>query len=119
MVAAVPGAGQRGVLVQLTDHRNAATPVEVTDLFDSVAERERLHRPRWLWPSTAELYPRLLLAGVRVERCHDLELAEALLLGAEGHWGEPRSLISAAARADGLPVPPDPLPRQPGTTRPG
>ncbi|HEY2672557.1 MAG TPA: hypothetical protein VGJ07_19565, partial [Rugosimonospora sp.] len=32
---------------------------------------------RLLWTSTAECYPRLLRAGVRVARCHDLELTEA------------------------------------------
>ena len=54
------------------------------------------------------MYPRLLRSGVRVERCHDLELTEALLLGCEGRWGEPRSLAAAWARLAGLPVPRDP-----------
>jgi DNA polymerase-1 len=63
---------------------------------------------RLLWTSTAECYPRLLRAGVRVERCHDLELAEALLLGHAGRWGEPRSLAAGWARLTGAPVPPDP-----------
>ena len=63
---------------------------------------------RWLWASTAEVYPALLDAGVRVDRCHDLELTEALLLGAEGRWGHPRGLAAAVARLAGRPVPPDP-----------
>jgi DNA polymerase I len=63
---------------------------------------------RWLWASTAEAYPALLRTGWRVERCHDLELTEALLLGAEGRWGQPRSVAAALARSRGGPVPPDP-----------
>ncbi|GAB3939808.1 hypothetical protein GCM10027614_22520 [Micromonospora vulcania] len=50
-------------------------------------------------------------AGVRVERCHDVELTEALLLGHAGRWGEPRSLAAAWARLSGAAVPPDPPPR--------
>src|SRR4051794_3293420 len=76
-----------------------------------VAERETADQPRWVWASTAEIYPGLLRAGVRVARCHDLELTEALLLGHEGRWGAPRSLAAARARLLGLPVPPDPPPR--------
>ena len=36
------------------------------------------HRPRWVW-DTAAVYPALLAAGVRVERCHDLRLARSIL----------------------------------------
>ncbi|MFG2481239.1 bifunctional 3'-5' exonuclease/DNA polymerase [Streptomyces virginiae] len=66
---------------------------------------------RWVWRSTAAVYPRLLAAGVRVERCHDIEDAELLLLGHEGRFGEPRSAAAAWARLTGAPVPPDPRPR--------
>lgn len=66
---------------------------------------------RVVWGSTAAAYPALLRAGRRVERCHDLELTEALLLGYDGRWGEPRSLAAAHARLTGAPVPPDPPPR--------
>ncbi|WP_203921929.1 bifunctional 3'-5' exonuclease/DNA polymerase [Rugosimonospora africana] len=69
---------------------------------------------RVLWASTADCYPRLLRAGFRVARCHDLELTEALLLGHAGRWGEPRSLAAAWARLTGAPVPPDP-PSRPAT----
>ncbi|MZE51968.1 bifunctional 3'-5' exonuclease/DNA polymerase, partial [Streptomyces sp. SID5770] len=55
------------------------------------AVRDRPEVARWVWRSTAEVYPRLLAAGVRVERCYDVEDAEQLLLGAEGRLGEPRS----------------------------
>jgi DNA polymerase-1 len=63
---------------------------------------------RWIWPDTTTLYPALVRAGVRVDRCHDLALTEGLLLAYEGHWGEPRALAAAWARLRGLPVPPDP-----------
>ncbi|MFJ5806654.1 bifunctional 3'-5' exonuclease/DNA polymerase [Streptomyces sp. NPDC093093] len=63
---------------------------------------------RWVWRSTAAVYPRLLAAGVRVERCYDIENAELLLLRHEGRFGEPRSAAAAWARLEGRPVPPDP-----------
>ena len=60
---------------------------------------------RWVWPSGAELYPALLRAGVRVARCHDVALAERLLLGREGRADEPATLAAAHARLRGAPVP--------------
>src|SRR5690606_21003835 len=50
----------------------------------------------------------IFATGVRVERCHDIEVAETLLLGHEGRYGEPRSAAAALARLRGGPVPPDP-----------
>ncbi|MET9320886.1 bifunctional 3'-5' exonuclease/DNA polymerase [Streptomyces sp. NPDC003038] len=72
---------------------------------------------RWVWRSTAAVYPRLLAAGVRVERCYDVEDAELLLLGHEGRIGEPRSAAAAWARLTGGPVPADPPQRaaEPGS----
>ncbi|MFE1842220.1 bifunctional 3'-5' exonuclease/DNA polymerase [Streptomyces sp. NPDC059515] len=72
------------------------------------AVRSRPGVTRWVWRSTAEVYPLLLATGVRVERCHDIEVAETLLLGHEGRYGEPRSAAAALARLRGGPVPPDP-----------
>ncbi|MFE1923947.1 bifunctional 3'-5' exonuclease/DNA polymerase [Streptomyces asoensis] len=72
------------------------------------AVRERPDVTRWVWRSTAEVYPRLLATGVRVERCYDVEDAETLLLGHEGRSGEPRSAAAALARLRGGPVPADP-----------
>jgi DNA polymerase I len=85
----------------------------VAELASAVRAREAAEHPRWLWAATAELYPSLLRAGVRVRRCHDVELTEALLLGHAGRWGEPRALAAAWARLTGRPVPPDPPPRLP------
>ncbi len=110
-VAVVPVRGGGGLLRPLTGAGAPAGPADrVTDLVAAVRQREREAPggPRWVWAVTAEVYPGLLRAGVRVGRCHDLALTEALLLGYEGHWGEPRSLPAAWARASGLPVPADP-----------
>ncbi|MFV0134533.1 bifunctional 3'-5' exonuclease/DNA polymerase [Streptomyces sp. HMX87] len=84
------------------------------------AVRSRPDVGRWVWRSTAEVYPRLLAAGVRVERCYDIEDAEILLLGHEGRYGEPRSAAAALARLRGGPVPPDPpqRPAEPGAQSP-
>ncbi|MFG2311409.1 bifunctional 3'-5' exonuclease/DNA polymerase [Streptomyces sp. NPDC048566] len=81
------------------------------------AVRTRPEVDRWVWRSTAEVYPRLLAAGVRIERCYDLEAAETLLLGHAGRLGEPRSAAAALARLRGGPVPPDPPQRsaEPGS----
>ncbi|GAB1328384.1 bifunctional 3'-5' exonuclease/DNA polymerase [Streptomyces sennicomposti] len=88
------------------------------DLAEAVRSRPQV--TRWVWRSTAEVYPRLLTAGVRVERCYDIEDAETLLLGHEGHHGEPRSAAAALARLRGGPVPPDPpqRPAEPGAQSP-
>ncbi|MEY9993217.1 DNA polymerase-1 [Streptomyces sp. V4I8] len=85
------------------------------DLAEAVRGRPEV--ARWVWRSTAEVYPRLLATGVRVERCYDIEDAETLLLGHEGRYGEPRSAAAALARLRGRPVPPDPpqRPAEPGS----
>lgn len=84
------------------------------------AVRSRPEVTRWVWRSTAEVYPRLLATGVRVARCYDVEDAETLLLGHEGRHGEPRSAAAALARLRGGPVPPDPpqRPADPGAQSP-
>lgn len=85
------------------------------DLVAAVRAREGAD-VRWVWRSTVETYQPLMAAGVRVERCYDVEVAEQLLLGHEGRLGEPRSAAAAWARLRGGPVPPDPPPR---TAAPG
>ncbi|MGW8065807.1 bifunctional 3'-5' exonuclease/DNA polymerase [Streptomyces ziwulingensis] len=84
------------------------------------AVRARPETARWVWRSTAEVYPHLLAAGVRAERCYDMEAAENLLLGHEGRYGEPRSAAAALARLRGGPVPSDPPQRSaaPGAQSP-
>jgi DNA polymerase-1 len=95
------------------DGSPAGEPRQVADLPAAIAAREAAEHPRWLWAATTDCYPTLLRAGVRVRRCHDIELTEALLLGHAGRWGEPRALAAAWARLTGAPVPADPPPRLP------
>ncbi len=104
--AVAPEGEKGGTLRALARDGSPAGDVErVDDLAAAVAERERSSAPRWVWASTARLYPRLLRAGVRVGRCHDLELTEALLLAFDGRAGESRSVGAALARLRGLPPP--------------
>ncbi|MPY52132.1 bifunctional 3'-5' exonuclease/DNA polymerase [Streptomyces acidicola] len=88
------------------------------DLVTAVRSRPQVSR--WVWRATAEVYPQLLAAGVRVERCYDIEVAENLLLGHEGRHGEPRSAAAALARLRRAPVPADPPQRaaEPGSQTP-
>ncbi|MET8873273.1 bifunctional 3'-5' exonuclease/DNA polymerase [Nocardia sp. NPDC004604] len=72
------------------------------------AVRARPEVERWVWRSTAEIYRPLLAVGVPVERCYDVQAAEALLIGHEqGQSGQAHSLAAAWARLHNLPVPPD------------
>jgi DNA polymerase-1 len=87
-------------------------PVDAAELPAYLARLERRKRPRWVFTSVERIYPRLLEAGVRVGRCHDLALSEGLLLAHDGHSGEPRGLAAALARANGL----EPLPDEPSHT---
>ncbi|TMR88061.1 bifunctional 3'-5' exonuclease/DNA polymerase, partial [Nonomuraea basaltis] len=84
------------------------------DLAGAVREIEAAERPRWVWADTRETYPPLLRAGVRVARCHDIALTEALLLAYEGRYGESRTARAVHARLHGLPEPDD-QPDVPGT----
>jgi DNA polymerase-1 len=83
-------------------HRRIATH---DDLSAAVAARERDGDVRWVWPACGEVYPALLRAGVRVQRCHDVTLTEALLLARDGQQGEPASLAAAWARLRGAAAP--------------
>ncbi|MGC5289533.1 bifunctional 3'-5' exonuclease/DNA polymerase [Micromonospora sp. DT231] len=112
LVAVVSDERGGGVLCSLgVDGRPAGPAEAVVDLAAAVAAREAAEHPRWVWSTATSVYPPLLRAGVRVDRCHDVELTEALLLGQAGRWGEPRSLAAAWARLTGASVPPDPPPR--------
>ena len=105
--AIAPEEGGGAVLVALhPDGQPAGEVLHEPDLPTAVASRPQV--TRWVWRSSAEIYPRLLASGVRVERCYDIENTEGLLLGHEGRLGEPRSAAAAWARLSGGPVPPDP-----------
>lgn len=104
-IAPVEGGG--ALVVALHPDGQPAGPVlREPDLAAAIGSRPQV--TRWVWRSTAEIYPRLLASGVRVERCYDVECAEVLLLGHEGRLGEPRSAAAAWARLSGKPVPADP-----------
>ncbi len=103
-VAVAPGERGEGTLRPLNGD---AAPYAVDDLPARMRELETGRAPRWVWADTRSVYPALLDAGVRLARCHDLTLTEALLLGHEGRYGEPRSARAAHARLHGLPVPED------------
>ena len=84
----MPGPGESGLLRELRDDGGPARPVvRVDDLAAAVREYERSDEPRWVWPSAALVYQRLLQAGVRVARCHDVALAEALISGRDAALG--------------------------------
>ncbi|QUQ65020.1 bifunctional 3'-5' exonuclease/DNA polymerase [Kutzneria sp. CA-103260] len=110
-VAVVPtGEGGAWTRELAEDGQPLGEPRLWTDLPVAVAAYEP-SGPRWVWAHTMDIYPRLLAAGVRVERCHDVELTETLLMGYVGRWGSPRSVAAAWARLTGGPVPPDKAPR--------
>ncbi|MEU7531161.1 bifunctional 3'-5' exonuclease/DNA polymerase [Saccharothrix sp. NPDC042600] len=111
-IALVPHGENAGRLRPLSATGVPTGPViETADLAATVAQWER-RGPRWLWSSTAEVYPELLARGVRVERCLDLWHVESLLLAHQGRHREPRGLGAAVARLRGLPVPEDHGPRK-------
>ena len=99
-----------GLLCELSaDGSRPGRSVTAPDLCRAIADYERSGGSvRWVWPSGADLYPALLRAGVRVGRCHDVTLAERLLLGRDGRGGEPASLAAADARLHGASVPAGP-----------
>jgi DNA polymerase-1 len=67
---------------------------------DWVRDRET-GRPRWVWSDSVRWYPRLLSAGVRVDRCVDLRLCRAILRNAASASG---SELARSAR-DGWDAP--------------
>ncbi|MEJ7773047.1 MAG: bifunctional 3'-5' exonuclease/DNA polymerase [Geodermatophilaceae bacterium] len=107
-VLAVFDDGGGGWLQQLdADGSPRADPDRHNDVARAVRAMESAQRPRWVLPDAMADYPKILRAGVRVRRCHDLALSEALLEGYDGHWGTPRRVAAAYARLHGLPVPED------------
>jgi len=52
--------------------------VSAEDLPQEVVSLEE-ERPRWVWDTVHDFYPRLLAAGVRLARCHDISLIRTIL----------------------------------------
>jgi len=101
---------RRGDHVAIIDDDGGVTVVGEGELAAAVAEREAEH-PRWVWTDTRQWYPGLLGAGVRLERCHDLRLVDAILAGVDGRvpraeWGagsrtrDPNALFEVDADAN-------------------
>jgi DNA polymerase family A len=91
-VAVVPDASGGAALCELAaDGAMAGEPIAVPDLAEAVARYERSADDslRWVWSRTADHYPALLRAGLRIGRCHDVADAERLLLGRKGRAEEP------------------------------
>ena len=72
-VAVVPTEGGAWTQELAEDGRSLGEPRLWADLVLAVAAYEP-SAPRWVWAHTMDIYPRLLAVGVRVERCHDVEL---------------------------------------------
>ncbi|WP_207390453.1 bifunctional 3'-5' exonuclease/DNA polymerase [Rhodococcus sp. ABRD24] len=70
-----------GAMLIRTDDSGArlGEPQRVSDVVAAVRKIEAAEHPRWVWEDTTRVYPALLNAGVRVQRCHDLTLTGALL----------------------------------------
>jgi len=109
-VAVVAGPGRTALLQELAeDGTGYAAPTLVNDLPAAVADYERTgpvrggpdrggtergepvpgepvpgEPVRWVWADTSTIYPSLLRSGVRVDRCHDIALTEALLRASSG-----------------------------------
>lgn len=56
----------------------SARTVDLEQLPQVVRDLEQ-SRPRWVWADARKIYPQLLAAGIRVERCWDLRLCHAIL----------------------------------------
>ena len=98
-IAVVAGPGRSCLLSELAGDGTGHGPiVRHDDLCAAVAEREEAGGVRWVWAACGDIYPALLRAGVRVQRCHDVALTEALLLARDGHTGEPATMAAAWAR---------------------
>lgn len=100
-----------GVLLPLGDDGlPSGAPETVADLAAAIGAREKTDSPRWIWSASVRRYRPLLARGIRVARCHDLELVETVLLAHAGLYGRPRSVRAAWARLTGAAVPEDPVP---------
>jgi DNA polymerase-1 len=101
-VAVVAGTDDSALLCELAaDGSPRGGPVSAKDLHAAVAGYEQSGPVRWVWASGARLYPALLRAGVRVARCHDVELTERLLVSRDGPESGPGASALAGLAAAG------------------
>ena len=99
-----PGSGGSGLVGRLRDDGTLdGAPVRAPDLAAAVAASERAGGVRWVWRAGRVLYPAFLAAGVRVARCHDVELVSAVLSGHDGDDGRPTAIDAAGPAASHRP----------------
>lgn len=104
-VRIVVAMGERGLVRLLDPDRPDVLLAQIAaDRLAGVVRELEASHPRWVWADTRDWYPRLLDAGVRLRRCHDLRLSAAIL---------DRSTMTAAARSDGRHPHPEWLPAGP------
>lgn len=99
----VPVDAQRGILGQGAHVGQAQLPAYIDGLASTDPES------RWIWEDTRAIYPSLLAAGVRVQRCHDLGLSALILHGALPEAGTPLIPPRAAPEPPPLEKPQDAL----------
>lgn len=102
-----------GVTIRCDEDGTPVAPPEPWhDLAEAVRSTESRESPRWIWSSTATVYPHLLRQGVRVLRCHDLATTRAILNMRDGvptdaatdHVDERPGLFDAAPSVDPVEV---------------
>ena len=105
-----PDGGIVAVEVGPGGERSAPILVAAEDLPGFIAQREAAAPPRWVWSDTPSWYPRLLEAGVRIGRAHDLRLCHAILK--HSARVRERAALLAADRWDAGPGAVDPAPAE-------
>lgn len=109
-VAVVAGPGRSGLLRELgEDGTPAGDAVFAADLAAAMRDYEHNAPTRWVWPTAAGIYQRVLEGEVRVARCHDVALADGLIAGRDAALGaaedkdprldQARELLRASAAA--------------------
>lgn len=104
------GAG-RFAAVEITAEGSAGERRDLSEseLVEWVSRRERAQSPRWVIRTANEIYPRLLSAGVRLGRTHDLVLCHAILrdtalvphpLAPSADWARREAVVEAPALFD-------------------
>ncbi|WP_233201838.1 bifunctional 3'-5' exonuclease/DNA polymerase [Cryobacterium sp. Y11] len=80
------------------------TPTEFRSFVTSHEPTTRASAaPRWVWEDTARIYPVLLTAGIRVQRCQDLRLCHVILKNS-ALTATSELALASPNRWDGAPV---------------
>jgi DNA polymerase-1 len=107
-VALDPGGARQPARIQrLAEDGEPLGAPQVLSGPQELRQWENQRRPRWVLASPRS-YRRLLRAGITLDRYHDVELVEGLLVAAAGRFGQPHGLAAALARLQGREPEPDP-----------